>query len=171
MLKLILPTKEYKEELKQFKKNIVKSHSPFHGTGQLESLPIDTWIERCDDYRHGRNLPPGYVPASLFMAIRESDDKIVGLLQIRHSLTEDLLNGRGSIGYMTAYDERLKGYAIEMLRLALAESKKLGLPRVLLTCNKWNVGAKKTILANGGKLQDEISHNGELIQRYWIENT
>lgn len=46
--------------------------------------------------------------------------------------------------------ERRKGYAKEYLRLALIEASKLGIDRVLLTCDETNIGSERTILANGG---------------------
>lgn len=102
------------------------------------------------------------------MAIRKSDNKLVGTIQIRHKLNEKLLIHGGNIGYGVRPCERRKGYAKQMLQLALEKSKDLGLKRVLITCDKDNIGSSKTILANRGKLENELEHNGVLIQRYWI---
>jgi len=167
-IKLIFPSKEYKDQLIQFKKILLKSHNPFHGTGQMADYPIDKWIDRVADHRKGLSLDGGLVPATLFMAIRESDNQVIGLIQIRHMLNEKLLRAGGNIGYSLVSDERIGNYSTEMFRLCLQECKKLGLKRVLATCNKWNVGSARTIMANGGRLENEIMHNGELIQRYWI---
>ena len=48
------------------------------------------------------------------------------------------------------------------------ECKKLGIDRVLMDCNKTNIGSAKSIIANGGVLENEIYQNNELIQRYCI---
>lgn len=56
-----------------------------------------------------------------------------------------------------------------MIRLALEECKKLGIKRVLMVCFKDNIGSKKSILNNGGILENEIpAENGKIDQRYWI---
>lgn len=56
-----------------------------------------------------------------------------------------------------------------MLGLALDKSRDLGLDKVLITCNKENIGSAKTIIKNGGKLENEVIEGNTLIQRYWIE--
>lgn len=48
--------------------------------------------------------------------------------------------------------------------------KKLVIDRVLIVCNKNNIGSAKSIIKNGGILENEITENGEIFQRYWIEN-
>ena len=64
---------------------------------------------------------------------------------------------------------RRKGYATEMIRLALQECKKLGLTKVLMVCDKDNIGSAKSIQKNGGVLENEILEDGDIIQRYWID--
>ena len=54
--------------------------------------------------------------------------------------------------------ERRKGYATEMLRLALIECKKIGLQRVLMVCSTDNIGSAKSIINNGGVLENEITN-------------
>ena len=57
------------------------------------------------------------------------------------------------------------------MKLALDEAEKLGLKKVLITCDKSNVGSAKTIQKVGGVLEDEVvsSHKSEIVQRYWVE--
>lgn len=63
-----------------------------------------------------------------------------------------------------------KGYATEMLSLALKESKKLNLDKVLITCKKQNIASAKTISNNQGVLDDKVyeKDSNEIFQRYWI---
>lgn len=75
----------------------------------------------------------------------------------------------GHIGYEVRPSERRKGYATEMLRLALKKCVDLGITKVLITCDKSNLGSAKTIQNQGGVLENEfLEENGELAQRYWI---
>ena len=81
-----------------------------------------------------------------------------------------LLQEGGHIGDGIRPSERRKGYATEMVRLALLECKKLGIRRVLMTCEKDNIGSAKSIIRNGGVLENEfINSDGEIEQRYWID--
>jgi predicted acetyltransferase len=64
--------------------------------------------------------------------------------------------------------ERRKGIATKMIALALDECKKLGLERVLMVCDKENIGSAKSIKNNGGILENEIEVDGVMEQRYWI---
>ena len=76
----------------------------------------------------------------------------------------------GHIGDGIRPSERRKGYATEMIRLALIECKKLGLDRVLMVCERDNIGSAKSIMKNGGVLEKEIINpDGSVEQRYWIE--
>ena len=55
-----------------------------------------------------------------------------------------------------------------MLGLALEECRKLNLEHVLLTCDQDNIGSAKTILTNGGILENEVVEGDRVTQRYWI---
>ena len=57
-----------------------------------------------------------------------------------------------------------------MIRLALLECKKLEINKVLMVCDKSNIASAKTIIKNGGILENEfVDDNGKIQQRYWIE--
>lgn len=60
-----------------------------------------------------------------------------------------------------------------MLKLILPICHEFGENKVLLTCDKENIASKRTIIKNGGVLENEVvdtvglSQSG-IIQRYWI---
>ena len=56
-----------------------------------------------------------------------------------------------------------------MLALALDACRKLGLNKVLICCNKENIGSAKSIRRNGGVLENEVEEEGHIEQRYWIQ--
>ncbi|WP_338032606.1 GNAT family N-acetyltransferase [Clostridium manihotivorum] len=91
------------------------------------------------------------------------------MINIRHALNEYLFNYGGHIGYSVKKEERRKGYAKEMLKLALEKCSDLGLKKVLLICDADNIASSKTIKACGGILENEVLEEDTLIQRYWIE--
>ena len=56
-----------------------------------------------------------------------------------------------------------------MISLALEECKKLGIRKVLMVCDKENTGSAKSILKNGGVLENEIMQGEHVMKRYWID--
>lgn len=110
----------------------------------------------------------GLVPDSTFFCFDGKRNLMVGAVNIRHDLNDYLLKYGGHIGDGIRSSERRKGYATEMIRLALEECRKLGLTRVLMTCDKNNIGSAKSIIRNGGILENEVLEEGSIKQRYWI---
>lgn len=110
----------------------------------------------------------GLVLDSTFFCFDGKRNLMVGAMNIRHDLNDYLLKYGGHIGDGIRPSERRKGYATEMIRLALEECRKLGLTRVLMTCDKNNIGSAKSIIRNGGILENEVLEEGSIKQRYWI---
>ena len=99
----------------------------------------------------------------------EDGTRIAGAVNIRHRLNDYLQEIGGHIGYGVRPSSRRKGYATEMLKQALQYARTLGLRKVLVTCDKDNVGSARTIVNNQGVLDSEAVVHGVEIQRYWIE--
>ena len=109
------------------------------------------------------------VPDSTFFLLDEERNILLGAVNIRHYLNDYLLKYGGHIGDGIRPSERNKGYATEMIRLALQECVKLGIRKVLIICDKSNIASAKTIIKNGGILENEIvDEKGRIEQRYWI---
>ena len=112
---------------------------------------------------------PLLVPDSTFFCLDAVGDRMVGAVNIRHWLNEKLLLNGGHIGDGVRPSERGKGIGTKMIALALQECKKLGIEKVLMVCNKNNIASARTIIKNGGVLENEVSVDGETEQRYWIQ--
>ena len=112
----------------------------------------------------------GKVPDTTFFCLDVDRNIFVGAVNIRHYLTEEMLVNAGHIGDGIRPSERRKGYATAMIGLALEEAKKLGIHRVLMCCDKKNIASVKSIINNGGILENEVVVNGVTEQRYWIDN-
>lgn len=113
----------------------------------------------------------GLVPGSTFFCLDEERNIMVGAVNIRHYLNEALLLNGGHIGDGVRPSERRKGIATAMIALALQECKKLGIKKVLMVCDKENIASAKSIIKNGGVLENEIEVDGTIEQRYWISLT
>lgn len=109
------------------------------------------------------------VQASTYFAVR-ADGVVVGCIELRHTLSESLAVMGGHIGFSVIPEERRKGYATEMLKLVLAEAKKAGIDKVLLTCDIDNIASCKTVEKCGGKREQEEPFvlDGEPYYKYWI---
>ena len=173
-LKLVEPTLEYENQVMEMRKVFLDGKETFAGCAGLEEC--NTYREWIDfDRRLSEKYKETYTPSTVYLGVRNDDNKVVGILDFRHDLNSDfMLKFGGHIGYSVVPDERRKGYATEMLRISLENCRKLGTKKVLITCDRENIASAKTILANGGILENEVkdevglSESG-IIQRYWIE--
>lgn len=102
------------------------------------------------------------VPSTVLWYI--AGEHYLGTLVIRHELTPELIDIGGHVGYHVVAPWRRQGHATRMLAAGLAHCRRLGLDRVLLTCDPDNVASRRVILANGG--QPDGNTAGE--DRYWI---
>lgn len=110
-----------------------------------------------------------WVPSTNYFFVDEND-RVLAMVDIRHSLTDYLHNVGGHIGYGVRPVERRQGYATQILAEALKKCDELGIDRVLVTCNDDNIGSAKTIVKNGG-IEDKsfIEEDGTVVRRFWIE--
>lgn len=171
-IKLVTPTKEYESQVMAYKEEFFKRNEVIDGSAGLEEVETyEEWInfEERLSKKYGEN----YVPSTVCLAIREVDNKLVGIIDFKHKFTDFLFNYGGNIGYSVLPEERKKGYAKEMLRLMLEKCKEVGVEKVLISCDKDNIASAKTIISNGGILENEVKDELGLgysgtIQRYWI---
>lgn len=168
-LALIIPTSKYEKQILEYKKEFIKAGDSMDGTAGLKYVEtFDEWYKILSSNAKGETLMDGFVPATLYMAVSKDDNRLVGMIHIRHYLNKYLFNFGGHIGYSIRKSERQKGYASEMLGLALEKCKKLKLEKVLITCSKNNIASAKTMIRNGAQLENEIQKENDIIQRYWI---
>lgn len=171
MLKLIKLTEKHKEQLCE----MIDEWKADQDLNQTNPSPRAIFKHDCrdfDDYVEHLELKEATedrVPDSVWFLVDENRDRLLGAVNLRHFLNDDLLKEGGHIGAGIRPSERRKGYATEMIRLALLECKNLGIEKVLITCAKNNIGSAKSILKNGGVLENEVINSEGLIeQRYWI---
>ncbi|MDE6031008.1 MAG: GNAT family N-acetyltransferase [Oscillospiraceae bacterium] len=173
-IELLRPTAEYAEDIWQFRREFIENSADedMGGCGHLkECTSAEEWLKQIERLYDPATCPEGWVTADTYIAVRRSDNKIVGIIDLRHNLNTPVLREWGGhIGYSVRPDERRKGYAKEMLRLALENGRRLGLERVMVTCHVGNTASERTILANGGVYERETDNgNGHRIKCFWIE--
>jgi len=168
-IELVLPTKAYEAQVLDYKKEFEINGDSMDGTAGLKNAKnFEEWLTAIIENSKEETVRVGLVPSSTYLAVRICDQTIIGMIDIRHRLNDHLLQNGGNIGYSVRKAERLKGYAKEMLSLALKNCKYINIKKVLITCDKENIASAKTIIRNGGILENELSEGSRITQRYWI---
>ena len=166
-LKLVKASRQYRDQ-------ITDMLEEWNATGEkivpyaIRRLDYHDFAYYCENLEV-KDASNGLIPDSTFFCLDEERNRIVGAVNIRHYLNEALLRNGGHIGDGVRPSERKKGIATQMIALALEECRKLGIQRVLMVCDKQNIGSAKSIQRNGGILENEITVEGVKKQRYWIE--
>ena len=167
---LVKPDLSYADEIIKYKEESLAESPIINGSAGLDRFSsIEIWFEELKKRSCEDTVPEGLVPSSTYLGLREKDNYIVGMIDIRHYLNEYLTQVGGHIGYGVRKTERNKGYAKQMLKLALEKCKELKIKRVLITCDEDNIASEKVILSANAKLEDIRNIDGENKKRFWID--
>ena len=167
---LVKPDLSYADEIIKYKEESLAESPIINGSAGLDRFSsIEIWFEELKKRSCEDTVPKGLVPSSTYLGVREKDNYIVGMIDIRHYLNEYLTQVGGNIGYSVRKSERNKGYAKQMLKLALEKCKELKIKKVLITCDEDNIASEKVILSANAKFEDIRSADGENKKRFWID--
>ena len=170
-MKLVFPTIEYKEKAIEYISEFYEYGSEINGSGSLDRFlresTYEEWLKKVLADIDIANIEKPRVPALTYFYVREEDDKIVGMINIRLALNDFLRSEGGHIGYGIRPTERRKHYGTEMLKAALEVCDIIGIREVLLTCNSENPASAGVIKKCNGELEAEFYSEtfGETIQR------
>lgn len=168
---LMRPTKEYAEQIAQYRQEFLERNDSMNGCGPLRRIEnIEEYIQVCRDWECADKVPAHLVKCTQFIFVRKSDNRLVGMIQVRHGLNDFTAKYAGHIGYSVRPSERCRGYAAKMLEMALGFCREIGLDKVLLTCDEDNAASEKVIAANGGVFECAIYCEQEnmWVKRFWI---
>lgn len=168
---LIEPSEIYAEQICEYRQDFLDTDCSMDGCGPLRKCedPID-YISECKKCTALETLPKGLVIATQFFYVRKADNRLVGMIQVRHYFNDYLSKFGGHIGYSIKPSERRKGYATSMLNAILPYCREIGLDKILITCIDGNIGSEKTIINNGGIYESTVYEPGERcsLKRFWI---
>lgn len=170
---LVKPDISYCEQIIAYRQEFLEDGSSMDGCGSLRSLggKPEEWLREVENLSKFETVPEKWVVSTQFLYVRESNNRIVGMIQVRHYFNDILEKFGGHIGYSVRPSERRKGYATAMLHDCLPFCKQIGLDKILITCIDENVGSRKTILKNGGVYESTVFEPNEKVnlERYWIQ--
>jgi predicted acetyltransferase len=172
---LTVPNISHQKEAIEFIQEFIENNSSLSGTSGLRQFVnnYDGWLIKIENELN--KWESDDVPRTTYFAIRKNDNRIVGVTNIRHKLNDWYLMKGGHIGFAVRPTERKKGYGTKILFLGLKRCKEMGIKKVLMVCDKENIGSAMTIINNNGVLENEINDNeidniSGIKQRYWINN-
>ncbi len=169
-LALVSPSPSLRESYRELVEEFAKFGDklvPF--TLSFPNEDFSAFLQKLEDCSNGIGLPDGFVAHSTYWLVRD-DNEVVGVSNIRHTLTDALRLEGGNIGYGIRPTARRRGHAKAILQMSLKRAADLGISRALVTCAKSNVASVKTILYNGGVLDSEefLQDREEIVQRHWV---
>lgn len=139
----------------------------------FSSAPAGELLKRYDDFRCGRDLPPGWVAADYYWLVDEDKNRFIGEIGIRHGLTEALRRYGGHIGYAVRPSGWNKGHGTLMLGLALEKARDLGITTAMITCDDDNAASARVMEKNGFTLLDRVTNTVDgrtVITRRYTKN-
>lgn len=159
-MRLIYPSLKYKEKAIAFINEFFEHNSEIHGSGALDyylsEFTYEEWLDKLQRDIDMANIAPGRVPALTYFYVREEDDCIVGMINLRLTLNDFQREEGGHVGYCVRPSERRKHYATNMLKDALEVYRLLNVKTVLVSCEENNTASQGTIINCGGRLQREF---------------
>ena len=146
-----IPGISRKEDAIDYIREFLEYGSEINGAGGLHRFLDDYegWLKKLDlDYIQVPDEER--VPARTYFLVRESDSRIIGMINIRLALNERLSHYGGHIGYSIRPTERGKGYNKINLYLGLKVCRKYGIERIFMDADLENPASWKTMEAFGG---------------------
>ena len=173
-MKLVFPSLKYKDKAIEYINEFYEYGSKINGSGGLDRClkesTYEAWLEKTLKYIDIANVPKSKSPAITYFYVREEDDRIIGMVNIRLALNDFMRREGGHVGYSIRPTERRKHYGTALLDMTLKVYDTMGIRDVLVSCDKENIASAGVIKNCGGVLKDEFFSEtyNEMLQMYCI---
>ena len=161
-IKFVMPDYHLRNEYTEMMDEWIKDGSRIAPWSLIEQYhtddEFDNVIRTTNEAAVGNMQNKDFVPCITYYVKDITNGKLLGAVNIRYYLTKSTYETWGHIGFGVRPTERKKGYATEMLYMALDECRKMKMEKVFLGCLENNIGSAKTIEKCGGILRGVIPH-------------
>ncbi len=166
---LVRPALEHKEEALAYREEHFRhGEKIIYGSGLFDKTEsYEEWLTCVTRNTDPATVNEDWVVTDTFFAMRKSDSRIVGIIDLRHTLN-DFLKDLGNCGYSVRPFERKKGYASKMLNQVLQAAKEAGMKELHISVERENTASVKVIRKNGGVYERSFSCEGEPADIYRI---
>lgn len=167
---LVRPHIELKEKALAYRKeHFQQGEKIIYGSELFDKTEsYEEWLSCVTKNTDPETVDENWVVTDTFFAIRKSDDKIIGMIDLRHTLNE-FLKDLGNCGYSVCPSERKKGYATEMLHQLLRVAKEAEMKELHISVERENTASIKVIRKNGGVYERSFVFENEAADIYKIE--
>lgn len=174
-MRLVFPDITYKERAIEYISEFYEYGSEINGSGSLDRYlkesTYEEWLKKLVRDMDVANTPASRAPALTYFYVREEDERIVGMVNLRLALNDYLRSEGGHIGYSIRPTERRRHYGTDMLSAALKVYDAIGIREVLVSCDKTNIASAGVIKNCGGILKHEVysERYNEAVEMYVIK--
>ena len=168
-ISLVRPTIELKEKALNYRQEHFDNNEMIINGSELldKSDSYEEWLQAVTNNSDEKTVNPEWVLTDTFFAIDNDTQRIIGIIDLRHTLNHFLMNF-GNCGYSVRPSERRKGYATEMLKQLLSIAKKAGLNKLHLSVERNNIPSIKTITKNSGEYERSFEFEGQQADIYKV---
>lgn len=170
-LKLVKASTKYKKEIIEMLREWIDFNNYYPNENKSPASIFKNDYHDFDNYIKNLDIVKEYdgkVPSSTFFLYDEENKIMLGAINIRHYLNDFLLQYGGHIGDGIRPSKRNKGLGTKLVCLGLEKCHELKIEKVLMVCQKENIASMKTIVKNGGILENEVIHDDKIMKRFWI---
>jgi len=162
MVRLVTPSQKYKKGyMAGLRELMKKSAHPEILKRETENFPA--YLEEVKNAAKG--VTKGVSRSEYWLV---DGDTYIGMIQIRHRPSGRYQNLKSNIYYDVRPSKRRKGYGTKILELGLKRARKLGLKKIIATCDENNVASRKIIEKNGGVLKEKVKTPEGVVLKYFI---
>ena len=156
-LLLMQPDKYYAEAIRDYRKAFLDAGDPMDGTGPLYRMPEpEDWLAYTARLSASATVPEDMVPTTQYICVRPYDNRLVGMIELRHTLNEYLQLYGGHVEFSVLPGERGKGYATWMLQNVLRYARERSIEQLVLAVEPRNAAGIRVIEKNGGVWLDKV---------------